>query len=468
MKRITLLTLLCFSFNMHAQFIEAGAPSEFELKVNNLEDFDELLKLLSQSKKTKNNIERLITLEKIVEIKPNIPIFNYMLAEAYALNDDKTKAFDGLLSLQKKGLYYDIGNNENFANIKPFPVFDYIKDNFDANSSHFGIGTEAFSIDENNSALLFESIGYDSNSKAFLLGNLRDGSIVKAKTGEDFTLLVEPATGGLKGPWATIDMAIDEESDTLWVASSSISQFSKLTKESAGLAGIFKYKLSTGKLIKSFLLPKNKRPSYISSVHLTQQGDLYFIDNISNVVLKIAKDSDQISLVFSSKKYTDMRNITVDDTGSILYISDSEKGIVILDLKKNEFYTIENIDTLLLVGITDLIYDDNGLIMIQSSFSPERVMRLLLDEEKLKIKYVFPIESSHPLFNSVSSGVVVDEMLYYIANSQTSKTNKFGGLLQGEKWGKMSIISSEKHYQEQTTMKYKEKIDEMKKKTGIK
>ena len=469
MKKTILLSFVFLSFSIQAQFISAKPPTTFELNLHNAKDITTLLKLAAEAKSTKNHKYLQSTMERIVKLKPNIPIFQYQLAEAYSLNDDKTKAFNTLILLQKQGLYFDLENNKNFDNIKSFPVFNYIKENIDANGKHFGAGVESFNINKSFSGLLFESIAFDFNSQSFLMGSLRDGSVIKiAASNGDISRLVTATNGGIDGPWAALDLAVDEKNDVLWVASSAISQFGKVTKETAGLSGIFKYKLSTGELIKSFKLPGNKKPTLFKAMHLTSQGDLYILGAINNVVLKLAKDSDQISLVFSAKTHKNMRSITTDETGDILYFSDTENGIVIINLSSQKTFAIESSEALNLIGITDLIYDDNGLVFIQNGFSPERVMRIELNTDKTSIKNIFPIESSHPAFDSPSYGVIVGDGLYYIANSQIPKTNIYGGLQKGQLWQDMVVLSTAKHYQEKASLDYQKQIDVYEKETGTK
>ncbi|MCF6288554.1 MAG: hypothetical protein L3J53_04875 [Proteobacteria bacterium] len=466
MKKILILCLIALSINTQAQFLQSKAPSSFEVELNNAQDIQTLLKMVNVEKLAKNYKNLQKVLEKIVKIKPYIPTLQYQLAGAYALNDDKTPAFNTLIALQKQGFYFDIANNPNFPNINSFPVFDHIKENFDANGQHFGEGKESFFIDKSFSGLLFESLAFDDNSQSFLLGSLRDGSVIKVAEDGEVTALIPAVNGGKNGHWSVIDLAVDAKNDILWVASSAISQFGKLNKEIVGMSGIFKYQLSTGKFIKSFLVPENKRPTVISSMHLTPQGDLYFVDPLKNVVLKLGKDANQISITFKTNKYNNLRNITSDETGKKLYLSDLEEGIIILNLENEETYAITNSPTLNLTNISDLIYDNNGLIIIQSGFQPERIMRLQLESRKLGLANIFPIESANPRFNSPSVGIVVAEGLYYITNSQMPKTNLQGGLISGQQWENMYIYSSYKHYNEQETLDYQKEIDAYKKETG--
>jgi len=465
MKKIILISIILVSFSLQAQFIENKAPTEEELKINNTYDTTELLKSAAVALNEKNYNSLVTYMERVVQLNPHVPALQYKLAEAYSLKDDKTSAYNLLIKLQKQGFYFDIEPNSNFANIYGFKVFDYIKKNLDANGAHYGEGEVVFNIDQSFSGLLFESIAFDSNSESFLMGSLRDGRIIKIAADGEITELVAPTLGGLIGPWATIDMAVDEKNDVLWVASSSITQYGKFAKETSGHSGIFKYQLSTGEYIESFMIPKNRTPSFISSIHLSPQGDLFFIENLNNVVLKIAKDSKQITGVFSSEKYKNLRSITSDETGEIVYVSDNNEGIIIINVESGKYLTIENSAALNLYGITDLIYDNNGLIFIQSSISPERVMKLQLEDNKAVLKTIIPIESFHPSFNSLSTGVVVGEDLYYIGNSQMTKANAFGGLNKGAEWENMSIIKSDKNFNQESSIKYREQINEYEQKS---
>ncbi len=214
--------------------------------------------MAGEAKKNKDYKNLEIILEKAVSLKPNIPVLKYRLAEAYALSDKKTEAFNALITIQKQGYYYDIGNNKNLANINTYPVFKYIKENMEANNQHFGEGLEAFNINKSFSGLLFESMVFDPTTPAFLMGSLRDGRIIKITNDGEITTFIEASKGGMEGPWSTIDMSVDEKNNVLWIASGEVSQFGKSTKESKGMAGIFKYELNSGKLLKSFILPEKK------------------------------------------------------------------------------------------------------------------------------------------------------------------------------------------------------------------
>lgn len=458
MKKIILATALLFSLCTYGQFIEGKAPTKRELDINNANKVPVLMKQAHAAKKEKDFKNLVKILKKAYNLEPFTPVLQYKLAEAYALNDNKSEAFDALIQIQKQGFYWDIANNKNLANINSYPVFKYIKENMDANNQHFGEGVETFNINKGFSGLLFESIAYDAKSQAVLMGSLRDGRIIKVGNDGNITDLVRASVGGKKGPWSTIGLATDVKNDELWVASSGISQFGKIDKESSGQSGVFKYQLSTGKLIQSYLLPAKGGPSLIRSIHLTKQGDLYLVESVRNLVLKLPKGEESFQISFETKAYKNLNRMASDETGKILYLSDDKEGIIILNLDQNEVYTISNDVSLNLTNISDLIFDDNGLIIIQNGFKPERIMRLQLNKNKFVVEHAFPIEVANPKFNHPTYGVVIEEGLFYIANSQAPKTNLYGGLNKGQQWEDMVILSSPKHYKEKETLEYQDTV----------
>ncbi len=465
-KKLLFVSLISLSFATFAQFLDAKPPTTTELTINNSKNVSQLLQIAQGLWKSKDYKNLLRAYEKIVALKPDIPVFKYKLAELYSLNNLKSEAFTVLIELQKQGFYFDLAANKNFENIKSFPVFDYIKKNLDANNSHFGEADEAFNINKSFSGLLFESIAYDEKNLSFLMGSLRDGSVIKIDDKGKISLLIEAAKGGETGPWATVDLAVDVKNNVLWLASSSISQFGKMTKENIGKSGLFKYNLTTGKFIKSYLMPEKTRPNVISSIHLTAQGDLYVLNVTKNVLLKLEEKSEDYSIVFTTQEYKLLRNVTSDETGNFIYLSDIEKGIVVINMEKQTVFNLRSSQSLNLTNISDLIYDDHALIILQSGFQPERILRIVLDKDKTNVETIFPIESSNPAFNSLSYGVVVDEGLFYIANSQLPKTNKFGGLNKNQEWENMVILGSPKHYNEEKTLKYQKTIEKYKKAAG--
>jgi hypothetical protein len=118
-------------------------------------------------------------------------------------------------------------------------------------------------------------------------------------------------------------------------------------------------------------------------------------------------------------------------------------------------------------GISDLFYVDGDLVGIQSGVSPARVMRFDL-VQGLVINMSFPIEASHKNFMTLGNGTLVGDSVYYVANSQWGKMDMGGNLIEGEQWQPLKIIKSPIDFRMQEHIENQKRIEEIKKKRGIK
>lgn len=467
MKKLLLATTLLFSLFANAQLADKPDAKKIDIDLAATKQPIEVLRLGQAAYNDKDYGAYLKAMEKLVSLNPLNPSFNYKLAEAYSLADKKTQAFNTLIKIQKQGMYFDIANNPNLENINKFPVFKYIKDNMDISAQHYGEGLEVFNIDKSFSGLLFESITYDGNDQAFLMGSIRDGSIIKisAKDGK-ITTLVPATEGGMSGPWAVQDIGVDENKDLMWVASSSVPRYGKFTKENLGMAGVFKYQLSTGKLLDSYLLPSNNKPHLITSLDLTHKGEVFFIETYKSSALKLNQKAKKIEVVFNAPKFANMKSLAVDEAGEKVFFNDFDQGLFVADVGTKKFYSLGNQETLNTIGISDVMYNNNTVYFIQSNTSPQRLMQLDLDKSKVAVAKVLPLEASHPKFDFPSFGLAIGDHIYYIANSQVPKTSPVGGLLKNKSWDNMYILRSDVNYQSKENAAFKKHIEEYREKTG--
>src|SRR3954468_24846939 len=103
----------------------------------------------------------------------------------------------------------------------------------------------AFTIHEKD--LIPEGIAYDPTRKEFYVGSLLKRKIVRIDSSgraSNFT------SEGQDGLFMVLGMKVDPKRRTLWVCSAA----GKGAKEFDGHAGIFKYDLRTGKLIRKYVL----------------------------------------------------------------------------------------------------------------------------------------------------------------------------------------------------------------------
>lgn len=464
MKKITVCLGLMLSLGCFAQ---ALAPDKaFLTEVNNIDNIQQLLKMAADTSENKQYVQHEIVLKRLVSLRPYNPELNFALIKAYALQDKKTAAYDALIQMQKAGLSYPIGDQEGFDLIKETKVYTYIEDGMISNAIPFGEGTEVFQVSDNYSGMLFENMAYDKSAERFLLGSVRAGSVYQYTEKGGFKAFIKSANPAT-GPWGIIDLVIDEKANVLWTASATMPHYTGTTQANLGNAMISKYDLSSGELLNNFSMTQSAAPMLFSHLHVTTGQNLYFSNVFNGDVFKIGKDRDQVEPLFSMTGLNTIKAITSNADETMLYVSDYELGIFVVNLETKQTVPLIRDRKGYFAGFNDLFYDGGDLVAIQSGVQPARLMRIVLKEDLL-FQNTFPIEASNPNFKALGNGTLVGDKVFYAANSQWAKLDGLGRLLPEQNWEPLVIMQSPTKYKIEDHLEQQRRMEEIKRKRGIK
>ena len=405
-------------------------------------------------------------MKRLVELRPFDPVFKLNLAKAYALQDKKSEAYNDLIALQKAGLSYPVADNPGFDLIKDTNVFGYIEDGMQQNAAHFGEGETAFTVSHHYSGMLFENLAWDNAGQRFLLGSVRSGAVYQYSEGGGFEEYM-PAGNPATGPWGVIDLVVDQDHDLLWLASATLPHYNGTTQQNFGRAMISKVKLSTGEVLQNLMMPVSNQPRLITALHVTQSGDLYFVNAFDSTFFQIKQGTNAVNPVVALPGMTSIKAITSNADESLLYVSDFELGLFVINTETWQVAPLVKDTSGFFAGMNDLFYDDGDLVGIQSGVQPARLMRFVLKQD-LFLQNLFPIEASHPDFDYLGNGVLVGDHVYYAANTQWAKTNGLGRLLPDASWEPLKVMKSPTRYRMEEHMLQQQKIEEIKRKRGLK
>jgi hypothetical protein len=380
-----------------------------------------LYKLVAMYKEN-GDFERLTwTLKRLLELQPNSGNVKIMLATAYAVQGMKSETYDVLLKMQKQGYGFDLKDNPNFAKVADTKVWSYVLENLDRNLKPFGEGKVAFTLPKGDT--LFESLAYDPKRQQFLAGSVREGKIYhvnKDGTLEDF--ITPDAQNGL---WSVYAMAVDADNDALYVASTASVYFKGFTAADYGKSGVFKFSLSSGKLIEKYLLAQGKEGNTLTSIAVGKGGQVFAADALRNTIYRL--DGGALKLMVENPAFTSLRGLAVSGDGKMLYFADYTMGIFGVDLTAGKgFDLIYNPEKLVLSGVDGLYWYDNNLVMIQSGMSPIRIMRLTLDPSGRRVMRGVVLDAANPAFVLPTYGTIDGDGLYFVANSQKNEYDTYG------------------------------------------
>ncbi len=464
MKKPFTLLLLAFTAGIHAQALD---PEKiFARDLATIDSLPQLLELADKTLQEEQYSRYELVMKKLTELRPYDPVFRLDLAKAYALQDKKTEAYNDLIELQKAGLSYPVTEHSGFDLIKDTKVFEYIEDGMEQNAQAFGEGKQAFAVSHHYSGMLFENLAWDAKAERFLLGSVRSGAVYQYDEESGFSEFFKagnPATG----PWGVIDLVIDQSADLLWLATATLPHYTGTTQQNFGQAMISKIRLSTGEVLKNMSMAKSDQPKLFTAMHLTTSGDLYFINAFDSTFFRVKNGQETVEPVLALPGLSNIKAITSNAAESVLYVSDYELGLFVINLESLQVVPLIKGGKGFFAGMNDLFYDDGDLIGIQSGVQPARLMRYVLEKD-LFLKNLFPIEASHPEFKDLGNGTLVGDHVFYAANTQWAKTDGLGRLLPNSSWEPLVIIKSPTRYRMEEHMLQQQKMEEIKRKRGLK
>jgi glucose/arabinose dehydrogenase len=279
----------------------------------------------------------------------------------------------------------------------------------------------AFTIPEKD--LLPESVAYDPVEQAFYVGSTRKGKIVKVDKQGKITDFIAPRQDGL---WMVIGIKIDAARRVLWVNSSYGDNLVGYQKRDGSPAGIFKFDLGSGRLIKKYLLDKPGETHFCNDLAISDKGDV-FISHMfrESVIYRITAERDELELFAKPEKFTEPNGIALSADGRTLFVA-TDEGVSTMDVASKTRHQLGAPADVSLKGIDGLYFYRNSLIAVHPGRRMAR--RYFLDDAMKSVTRAETLEANHPMMNVPTTGVVVGDQFYYVANAQFGSFEKDGAL----------------------------------------
>lgn len=347
--------------------------------------------------------------------RPNHPRIIYNLATAHALNGENDKALSLIERLAKMGLGFAVEKDPNFQPIADNERFRAAQALFTRNRQPVNQSQKAFSLEDKT--LIAESVAFNPKTQTYYMGSVHQRKIVaidKNGVASDFSKPVD-------GLWSVLGMRVDAERGFLWVCTTAFPQMKGFTAADKGRAGIFKYELATGKLVKTYFLPPGEDHA-LGDLIMDRDGNVFATDSVAPVIYRIAAKGDTIEEFLRSKTFASLQGLAFDQSGINLFVADYSKGIFRVDMSSKAIFQQKPAENITLLGIDGLYHHNGSLIAIQNGVNPNRVTRLSVMKDQIVAQDT--LEANHPDFDEPTLGVLVNDDLYFVANSQWNNVNE--------------------------------------------
>lgn len=422
------LLLALGSASVNAQFLPGAQPAlsgaQAELQASS--DFNVILGKATEFRDAKDWQRYGWAMERAMELRPYSFIFQFELARAYALQDEKQKAYDRLIKMQQQGFSFTTAENPDFEKIRGTEVYDYIEKNLKANEATFGEGGVAFTVQDGPE--LLESIAYSRTMDRFLMGSLKSGQIVAVDRSGKSAVLIEPDD---KNKLQSVTaLAVSPDGKTLYATSAATGAFPGATLTDAVHAALLQFELPSGKLIKRHALPFDGQPQLPASLSIGPDGSVWIADAARPQIHQLK--GGKVERVLAAPSLTSLRGIALSADGKRLFVADYELGLIGMAVGGKELFQL-TAGQHNLGGIEGLVWHGEHLYAVQNAFPPARLVRVVTAQGGAELKGLQPLEANQPAMSMPTTGVVIGDDYFYIANSQREAYGPGGQLADGAK-----------------------------------
>ena len=276
-------------------------------------------------------------------------------------------------------------------------------------------GQIAFKINEPD--LIPEGIAHDSKTKDFYVGSTYKRKIVRIDKNGKVSDFTAEAQDGLR---SVLGMRVDAKRRILWAVSEHAGgtvPFKGMTKDCLGCSDVFKYDLKTGKLLKKYSLSNQPNPHFLNDLTINKQGDVFLTDTITGEIYFISYKNDKLEPIHTFEKNTYPNGVDLSSDGKRLFVG-LEGNIAVINLENKKSFNLKMPDGVKVGSIDGLYFHRNSLIVVHPFEEGRKIVRYYLNENQDAVTRTETIEANHKLFLQPTTGAIVENNFYYIANSQ--------------------------------------------------
>lgn len=264
----------------------------------------------------------------------------------------------------------------------------------------------AFTLPEQH--LMPECIAWSDKHRSFFFTSIYLKKIVRYDPDQD--VYADFIHGEQDGFDSGIGLIVDERRDRLWAVCGRKSG-------ETYIRGIYVWDIGTGALLHHYRMADTVA-SLFNDLTIDMRGDAYITDTYNGRIYRFSTGMKEPQLFLSGIPYPN--GITRDQRRS-LFIASHTEGIVKADLRTKALTYLEQASMSHTgKGLDGLKFYRGSLIGVFNASvqqSEQRVIRYFLNQPQTQIEKVEIMDAGHPRFAVPTTGVVVKDQYYLIANS---------------------------------------------------
>lgn len=268
--------------------------------------------------------------------------------------------------------------------------------------------------------LIPEGIAYDIASNRFFLGSVAQHKIVAVAPASGQARDFSPAAEALD---AVLGLVVDAPRRRLCAVSTNAFE---AVGEKLRRNGVACFALDGGRLLQRHIVSGAQQ---LNDVTVAPDGTLYATDSEAGSLYRLRPGEAAFVLLGPAGALRSANGVALAADGRTVYVALST-GIARVDAASGEVLRLPQPDSIVSGGIDGLYWWRGSLLGIQNAINPGRVVRLRLAPDGRSIEALQVLQSHHhPAFDEPSTGALVGDRFYVIANSSVSRVQPDGSLI---------------------------------------
>ncbi len=359
-------------------------------------------------------------MEAAVALRPDFPQLLTNLAAAQVANGRTEEALATLNQLAALGMSASLDGSGEFAALRGNKEFDTVVRKLATNGHPQGRGEMAFSLRDVTG--LIEGIAWRGKTGEFLFSDVHARAVWRRK--KDNTLQrLTPEGDELLGVFG---LAVEENSGSLWAATAAVTAMRGFTSAHEGTAALVEIDLDAGtirRVIPASVGADDRQPHLLGDLTLGRDGTVFATDSLGGSLWRLPAGAAALEQFAQSPEFVSPQGIVALPDGTALVVADRVNGLLRVDTAGGQVLRLVPPAGTTLVGLDGLVLaPDGGLIAIQNSTSPKRVLRVALDSAAETVSAVTVLEAGHLTMSAPSLGCIgPDGDFYFIGNAGWSR-----------------------------------------------
>lgn len=348
-------------------------------------------------------------------------------ASASARLGDTAAAALWLNRLADLGQWREVKGDEDFLPVLGAPAVETAISRLEANRLPMVRSRVAFTLPD--SSFFPEGIDVDPVGHEWFIGSIRHGRLVRVNGAG----LVRPFADGVSLD-AVFGVRVDAQRRRLWVTTRATPLQADFQAGSPARSSVLLFSLDDEALLSRVLLPDDGSPHTLGDLALAQDGSAYITDSEQPVVFRanyVPETGIHVAPFLEHRLFRSLQGAAFSEDGQTLFVADYSHGIVAVDLASRSVREVPASPGTSSLGIDGLVSWRGSLIGVQNGSVPARVVRLVLSDAGAHIERLEVLDRHLPLADEPTIATILDDRLYYIANSQWPQYEEDGRLRDG-------------------------------------